>query len=101
MAVAFAVGSNMDKLGTLPLVMERADEPIGQMLAAGEQSFKSDRPSDWSVIKKQGNLLTRRQPLFVGLGRIDARAADVVPDASADGSDAVRLVRGKNSETNS
>ncbi len=70
------------------------------MLAVGEQSFKGDSTSDRSVIKKQGNLSPRRQPLFVGLGRIDARATDVLPDASADGTDAVRLVRGKKGETN-
>ena len=98
MAVTFTVRSDMDELGPVAPIVERANEPIGQMLAAGEQSFKGDSASDRSVIK-QGNLSPRRQPLFVGLGRIDARADDA-PDASTDGTDAVGLVRGKNGETN-
>ena len=74
MAVTFTVRSDMDELGPVAPIVERADEPVGQMLAAGEQSFKGDGASDRSVIKKQGNLSPRRQPLFVGLGRIDARS---------------------------
>src|SRR4029077_17347923 len=36
MAVIFPVWSDMDDLRPVTLVIERADEPIGQMLAVGE-----------------------------------------------------------------
>src|SRR4030095_7077769 len=100
MAVTFAVRSDMDELGPVARLGERTDEPVGQILTAGDQSFKGDSTSDRSVIKKQGNLSPRRQPLFVGLRRIDARAADVVPNPSANRTDAAGLVRGKKGETN-
>src|SRR5262249_46474569 len=80
---------------------EGPGEPIGQMLAAGEKSFKGDSASDRSVMEKQSDLSTRRQLLFVCLGRIDARAADVLPAPSSEGTDAAGLMRGKNGETNS
>ena len=52
MAVTFTVRSDMDELGPVAPIVERADEPIGQMLTAGEQSFKGDGASDRSVIKR-------------------------------------------------
>ena len=99
MAVTFTVRSDMDELGPVALLGERAVEPVGQILTAGEQSFKGDGASDRSVIKKQGNLSPRRQPLFIGLRRIYARAADVAPNLSSDG--ATRFAdAGKNGKTN-
>src|SRR5215475_15181681 len=101
MAVTFTVRGDMDELGPVALIVKGPAEPIGQVLAAGEKSFKGDSASDRSVIEKQSDLSTRRQPLFVCLGRIDARAADVLPAPSSEGTDAAGLMRGKNGETNS
>src|SRR5262245_2624691 len=101
MAVTFTVGGDMDELGPLAVIVEGPAQPIRQMLAAGEQSFKGNSASDWSVIEKQSDLSARRQPLFVCLGRIDARAANVLPAPLSDETDAAGLVRGKNGKTNS
>src|SRR5262245_6277465 len=101
MAVTFTVRGDMDELRPVGFIVEGTAEPIGQMLATGEQSLKGDSASDRSVIKKQSDLSTRRQPLFVWLGRIDARAADVLPAPSSEGTDAAGLMRVKNGETNS
>src|SRR5215475_1078616 len=100
MAVTFTVRGDVDELGPVGLIVEGPAEPIGQMLATGEQSFKGDSTSDRPVIKKQSDLSTRGQQLFVCLRRIDAGAADIMPAASSDGTDAAGLVRGKNGETN-
>src|SRR5262245_1723989 len=101
MTVTFTVRGDMDELGPVALIVKGPAEPIGQMFAAGEQSFKGDSSSDRSVIEEQSDLSARRQPLFVGLGRIDTRAADILPAPSSDGTDAAGLMGGKNGEMNS
>src|SRR5262249_26244954 len=53
MAVLFPTGGDRDGLGPVALIGEGPAEPIGQMLAAGEKSFKGDSASDRSVIEKQ------------------------------------------------
>ena len=54
-AVAFAVGGDVDELGFVALGFEAADEALREAFTAVEQSFKGDGAGAWSVIEEDSD----------------------------------------------
>ena len=64
-AVALAVGRNMNQLRTLASVGKAAHQAIGKPFPIAQQAFKGDGLRDRSIIEKQIDSLFRRQPRAV------------------------------------
>ena len=100
MAVAFAIGGDMDELRPLTVLVEGADEPIDQVFTAGQQAFESDAAGNRAIVKEQRDGPAGGQTLLIRLGWIYLSAAYVAPGASGDAPNASGLVGRKDRETN-
>src|SRR5215510_8417788 len=92
MAVAFAIGGDMDELWPPTVLVESADEPIDQVFAARQQAFESDAAGNGAVVEKQRDGPAGGQTLLIGLRWIYLSAAYIAPGASGDAANASRLV---------
>src|SRR5580658_2635958 len=100
-AIAFAVGRNVDDLRPLSSVGEAAHQSVGESLSVIQQSFERHALRDGTIVKKQVNFLFRGQVRAVGSRRINFRATYVFVFGAVLGSKALGLSRRENRELNS
>src|ERR1041385_2820650 len=83
MPVGFAIGRDVHQLVPLSLIIKGAGQTLGELLAAGEQTFKGDGLRHRAVIEKNGDGLAALQLHEIRTSRIDLTAIDVLPVALA------------------
>ncbi len=91
-SVRFPVRRDMNQLGFVRVVVKRAQQAPGQMLALGEQAFEGHPLRYGPVVKKEIDMPARRQELPVGPPGIDLGASGVAPIPRPQLAEAPRLV---------
>src|SRR6185437_760878 len=77
-SIALAVGCDVDKLRSLSFV-EATEEALGKGFAAVQQAVEGDGPRDGSVVKEDGDGMTRAGLDQVRLGRVHACVLRLLP----------------------
>ena len=91
-AVGLVVGGDVDELRVRAPLGERAEEAVGEVLAAGQEALEGDGARDRTVVEEDRHRPSRRQRAAVRHRRID-RAGVLAPVVVADAPPARGLVR--------
>ncbi len=80
-AVRLPVRGDVHELRVLSRIVERAEEPVGEVLAAGQELLERHRARDRPVVEEDRDRSARRQPAEVRHRRIERSVVPVrIPD---------------------